>query len=107
MWVVDFSRLESTIWRWWTRPESNPELRAREPRAREPRTGGLLPPLRQPPLRRPVVEVVFRIDLAHRGLPGALLLGVGGNAGGARDDEQRIGDARRNADIAAHGGNGP
>src|SRR3954469_10304942 len=62
---------------------------------------------RQPALAGTVVGVILGIDLAHRVLAGALLLRLRGNAWDARDDEQRIGNLRRDADVAAHGRDRP
>src|SRR3954465_3898100 len=52
-------------------------------------------------LARAVVHVFFRIDLPHRMLTRALFLCLRRNARHARDDEQGVGDLRRNADVAA------
>src|SRR3954471_9282736 len=52
-------------------------------------------------LARAVVHVFFRIDLAHRMLACALFLRLRRNARHAGDDEQGVGDLRRNADVAA------
>ena len=61
-------------------------------------------PFRQAAHRRSVVAVILRVDLAHRLLALAFLVGVRGDAGDARDDEQRSGDFGGDADVAADGG---
>src|SRR5262249_29713964 len=59
---------------------------------------------RQPALSGAVVDVILWIDLPRRVFAGALFRRLGGDAGYARDDEERVGDLRRDADVAADGG---
>src|SRR6187455_1469929 len=61
----------------------------------------LAPLVGKPALAGAVVDVILGIDLAHRMLALALFLRLRGDAGDARDDEQRVGDFSRDADVAA------
>src|SRR5260221_13589063 len=62
--------------------------------------------IRDSTLTRAVVDVVLGIDLPHRMFALAFFLRLRGDARDARDDEQRVRDLHRDADVAADGGDG-
>ena len=68
--------------------------------------GVLLPPPWQGPLGRSVIGVRRGIDDAHWGFAALFFERMSRQAGDARDDQQRIGDLRREPHVAANRGDG-
>src|SRR5215203_2758129 len=65
----------------------------------------LLAGLWQPPFRGAVVDVVLRIDLAHRGLAQPFLVGMGDEPWHPRDDEERVAELVVEPQVPADRGN--